>query len=628
MKTSSKNPKSIIDTSHMSKDKRDALELTENARDTAPPIPSYVSQLFMGEPDLYSLYPYPEQSKEDKEAGDQFLGKLRLVMDEYADPDEIDQSGEIPDTVIDQLRAIGAFGIKIPKEYGGLGLSQANYSRAAMLLGSRCGNITALLSAHQSIGLPQPLLQFGTEEQKRKYLPQVAAGAISAFALTETEAGSDPAKMSTTAVPVEDGESFLLNGEKLWCTNGTKAKYAIVMARTPAKRSLPGSRKRITAFIVDMDSPGVEVTHRCHFMGLRALYNGVIRFKDVKVPKENIVLAEGKGLKVALSTLNTGRLTLPAACAGLAKKCLEETRRWVNQRSQWGSRIGKHEAIAEKVARMAAHTFALESMVNMVAHLVDRKNVDIRMEAAMAKMWGTEVAWRIADDALQIRGGRGYETAQSQQERGERAVPVERFLRDARINTIFEGSSEIMRLFLAREALDPHLRKAGAVLDSRLPLWKRGIAAIKAGMFYALWYPARWLPELKDPPYQLYRPFEPYMRFVKKTSHRLARTLFHNMVRYGPALEKRQLTLSRIVEIGTELFVLTASVYHADRLIRKRNGPYKDPELEALVAYLYKDSTLNIQRLFNELSQNRDKETRTLNKQVLNEQLKELEKRP
>ena len=309
-------------------------------------------------------------------------------------------------------------------------------------------------------------------------------------------------------------------------------------------------------------------------MGLRALYNGVIRFKDVKVPKENIVLAEGKGLKVALSTLNTGRLTLPAACAGLAKKCLEETRRWVNQRSQWGSRIGKHEAIADKVARMAAHTFALESMVNMVAHLVDRKNVDIRMEAAMAKMWGTEVALRISDDALQIRGGRGYETAQSQRERGERAVPVERFLRDARINTIFKGSSEIMRLFLAREALDPHLRKAGAVLDSRLPLCKRGIAAIKVIMFYALWYPARWLPELKDPPYDLYRPFEPCMIFVKKTSHRLARTLFHNMVRYGPALEKRQLTLSRIVEIGTELFVLTASVYHADRLIRKPNGPY------------------------------------------------------
>lgn len=628
MKTKPKNQQSLIDTSHMSQAKRDSLELTENARDTTPNQPSFASQLFMGQPDLFSLYPFPEQKLDDLQAGEEFLSQLRHVLDQYADPDEIDRTGEIPDLVIDKLREIGAFGIKIPKQYGGLGLSQTNYSKAAMLLGSRCGNLTALLSAHQSIGLPQPLIQFGTNAQKKEYLPKVAAGAISAFALTETEAGSDPAKLSTSATPVEGGKAFLLNGEKLWCTNGVKAKYAIVMARTPAKRSLPGGRKRITAFIVDMESPGVEVTQRCHFMGLRALYNGVIRFTDVKVPRENIVLAEGKGLKVALTTLNTGRLTLPAACAGLAKKCLEETRRWVNQRSQWGSRIGKHEAIADKVARMAANTFALESMVLQVADMVDRKNVDIRLEAAMAKMWGTEAAWRIADDAMQIRGGRGYETAQSQHDRGERGVPIERFLRDARINTIFEGSSEIMRLFLAREALDPHLQKAGAVLDSRLPLWTRGIAAIKAGLFYAKWYPARWMPAFQDYPADLHPAYQPYMAYIRKTSNRLARTLFHNMVRFGPALEKKQLTLSRIVEIGTELFVLTSSILRADKLLHEDGSQYEEEELKAMTDYIYKDTKLKVQKLFRDLKSNSDKETRNLNKMVLNEKLKELEKRP
>lgn len=627
MKTTVDSPKSVIDTSKMSKDKRDALELTENARDAAPLKPSFASQLFMGKADLASLYPFPGQPDADKEAGDEFLKQLRHVLEEYADPDEIDRTGEIPDAVIKRLAEIGAFGIKIPKKYGGLGLSQTNYSRAAMLLGSYCGNLTALLSAHQSIGIPQPLIQFGTEAQKQKYLPEVAAGAISAFALTENDAGSDPAKLSTEATPVDGGKAFLLNGEKLWCTNGVKAKYAIVMARTPAKRALPGARKRITAFIVDMESPGVQVAHRCHFMGLRALYNGVIRFKDVKVPRENIVLAEGKGLKVALTTLNTGRLTLPAACSGLAKKCLEETRRWVATRSQWGSPIGKHEAIADKVARMAAHTFAMESMVAMVASMVDRKDVDIRLEAAMAKMWGTEAAWKIADEALQIRGGRGYETAQSQRERGERGVPIERFLRDARINTIFEGSSEIMRLFLAREALDPHLSQAGAVLDSRLPLWKRGFAALKAGCFYAIWYPARWIPSLQDPPANLDRRLKAHMDYVIKMSNRLGRTLFHAMARYGPALEKRQLTLSRIVEIGTELFVLTASVYHADALLKKGSGEYGKDELLHLTDYLAQDTKLKVRSNFDALKHNRDKETRSLARDVLEDKLKTLEAR-
>src|SRR5260370_11601227 len=250
------------------------------------------------------------------------------------------------------------------------------------------------------------------------------------------------------------------------------------MAKTPRKMVAGKPRDQITAFIVETDWPGVEVTHRCRFMGLKALYNGVIRFTNVRVPRENILLAEGKGLRVALTTLNTGRLTLPAACVGLAKRCLETTGRWAGERAQWGAPIGKHAAIADKIARMAANTFAMESMTLLAASAVDRdKHADVRLEAAMCKMWGSERAWEIVNDALQIRGGRGYETAASLTARSQVPVPLEPFLRDSRINTIFEGSSEIMRLFIAREALDPHLKVSAAVLNSKVPPARRLRAA-------------------------------------------------------------------------------------------------------------------------------------------------------
>jgi alkylation response protein AidB-like acyl-CoA dehydrogenase len=588
---------SVIDTSRMSPEQRAALELTESARESAAAERGFVGGLFMGRVHWDALHPFPTQRAEDRDQGDAFLERLGSFLRESVDPDEIDATGEIPDSVIEGLARLGAFGIKIPTEYGGLGLSQTNYCRAATMLGSYCGNLAALISAHQSIGVPQPLLMFGTEEQKRRFLPRVAGGEISAFALTETKVGSDPAKMETHAEPTEDGTHFVINGEKLWCTNGTKAGVIVVMARTPSK----DGRNQITAFIVDMDTPGVEVVRRCHFMGLRALYNGVICFHDVRVPRENILLAEGKGLRVALTTLNTGRLTLPAACTGLAKRCLQISREWAKERVQWGAPIGKHSAIADKIAQMAANVFAMESMTHFAASLVDRdKTTDIRLEAAMCKMWASERAWEIVDDTMQIRGGRGYETAASLAARGEKPIAVERMMRDARINMIFEGSSEIMRLFIAREALDPHLKIGGPVLNSKIPLSARCGAAARAAGYYARWYPGLYLPKGS--------PSLPHARYIGAAARRLARSLFHAMARWGPKLEKQQVLLGRFVDIGAELFAMAATSARAASL--------EDAAALQLARDFGQMARLRIDTLFGGISRNADRENYRLAQRV------------
>ncbi|MBA3833094.1 MAG: acyl-CoA dehydrogenase family protein [Chthoniobacterales bacterium] len=605
---------SVIDTSKMSAGKAAALDLAESSRDPLDDRGSFASNLFIGRYDFGRIYPWPEQSAEDIAAGEEFLTKLENYLRENVDADEIDRTGEIPQKNIDDLFAMGAFAIKIPKQYGGLGLSQVNYGRAAMLLGSWDANLTALVSAHQSIGVPQPLLLFGTEEQKQKYLPRVARHEISAFALTESHAGSDPATMSLRADPTPDGSAFILNGEKLWCTNGLKAGVLVVMAKTAPKIVNGKERKQITAFIVDVDTPGLAMPHRCHFMGLRALYNGVVTFKDVRVPRENIIAGEGKGLKVALTTLNTGRLTIPAACVGLSKRLLETCRKWASERVQWGAPIGQHSAIAGKIAEMAGNVFAMEAMTFLTSALVDRKESDLRIETAMCKMWATEMTWRIADEAMQVRGGRGYETAQSLAARGDEPIAVERFLRDCRINMIFEGSSEIMRLFIAREALDPHLKIGGAIFNTQLPRSTRLKAMFGSGSFYARWYPRQLrgggAGEIKG----LHDALREHVNDAARTSHRLARGLFHAMTRFGPQLDRQQLLLSRFVGIATELFAISATCSRAQSLI---DAGQPIEEILSLTNYFCRAAKLRIRDHFAGVSGNADQAGYQLTQELL-----------
>jgi hypothetical protein len=586
---------------------QEARKFAESARETTWRKPSFGKELFGGRLRLDLIHPRPTPDPAAVAQAEEFMTKLREFAATIDGP-QIEREARIPDEVLTGLADLGAFGMKIDRKYGGLGLSNLHYCQALTLLGSANPSVGALVSAHQSIGVPQPLKLAGTEDQKQRFLPRLAAGEVSAFYLTEPDVGSDPARMVATAEPLPDGSGYTLNGLKLWITNGTLATLLVVMARVPRSE---GHRGGITAFVVEGDAPGITVERRNDFMGLRGLENSVTRFHDVFVPVENRIGEEGQGFKIALTTLNTGRLSLPASCVGAAKWCLTVAREWANERVQMGRPIGQHEAIGKKVAYIAASTYGMESMLELSCLLADDDRNDIRIESALAKLYASELAWKLADELVQIRGGRGYETADSLAARGERPIAAEQLLRDLRINRIFEGATEIMHLLIARDAVDMHLSVAGDIIDPEAGVGRKAKAVARASGFYA-----RWLPTLLAGRGQLpgsygeFGPLGAHLRWAERRSRKLARATFRAMARWQGKLERKQVFLARLVEIGAELYAVTATCVRANAERKER------PEVVELADAFCRQARLRTEQHFRALWSNTDDLDRKLARKV------------
>ena len=582
--------------------------------------PSFVGTLFDGQPNFELVFPFPRQAEADKRSGDAVCANVAQFLHNHVDPDAIERTGNIPRDVLDGLAQLGCFGLKIPMEYGGLGLSLTNYNRVLQLVASVSPALGLILSAHQSVGVAQALILFGSEEQRRRYLPLLAQGKVSAFALTEPAAGSDPANMTTSAVLEEhdDGPYYRINGEKLWCSNGTIADYMTLMAKVDG---------RITAFIVPMKTAGVEVVQRCEFMGFRGLENAYLRLTDVRIPAENIIGRIGEGLKIALTTLNTGRISVAAMCLGMAKQVYEPTLSWAAARQQLGDQIGRHELNTHKLAHIATHLFASEAVVSFVAAYAERHDVDFRVESAVAKLVSSLYLQEILDRAMALRGGRGYEKAASLRQRaGETPFPMERLLRDGRLYVIVEGASEIMKLFISREVMAPHIKLALRWLLNT----KDGFPVIvgNLGKHYLPWYLRQVMPQA-TPVNRLAAPqLAAHLRYVETTSKRLARVLFQQLIRTLPEyvrrrsrfardgdaesfqeatldlindFARRQAGIVRFTEIGINLFMMTTVCSYAESF-----GERERPEARDLAHLFCLDARTRIEQRFRAIRNNHD----------------------
>jgi hypothetical protein len=497
-----------------------------------------------------------------------FLDRFRAAM-AGLDPDRVDREGDLPEPVLKTLADLGAFGIKIPARFGGLELTQHEYQQVAVLCGSLDASLTVLISAAQSIGVPEPLRLFGTEEQKARYLPRLAAGEISGFALTERGVGCDISKVETYAVRVKDQGTtvaYRLTGEKFFITNSAKrdgaflASMLVVIARIvdgPDELRDPNAPRYYGAFIVEPAWPGCSIT-RLHFEGVRGIYNGMPTFDNVRVPVENRLGSEEDGLRIALATLTVGRLTLPAACLGGLKQCLSVMRWWARTRVQWNKPIGEHTLIGEKLCRAAAYTLALEAVMTLCGAWANKKS-DLRLESAGAKILGSEWYWEVVNDLFQVRGGRGFMTVDSQRRTGEPAIPVMRMLRDARINLVWEGTSEILRVWMAREALAPYIERGLAFLQGP-PSTRVAAPFYFARMAARGMIPFRILGAAGE---ELRGAQGHWLRYIEAAARRLTRATLGATIRHRQQLHHKQLLLQSLVNESLSLLPMAATLWYA-----------------------------------------------------------------
>ncbi len=452
-----------------------SLAAAEASRDTKI-YSGFMSGLFEGvvRRHLFSSFSLSGMS----EAATDFVECLRSVLIEKVEPERIDRDAEIGEDIVAAFREIGAFGIKIPKAYGGLGLSQSEYHAVATLLGSHDASTTVLVSAHNSIGVAEPVKLVGDPEQKQRFLPRLARGEISGFALTEKDAGCDIWDIKSYAIPVQEHGKvvgYRVTADKLYTTNAPRrdnkflASLLIVIAqivKAPQDVHRPKEERQFGAFVVETGSPGCSCIG-LRFMGVRGIYNGQVHLRDVFVPVENRLGEEGKGLRRALESLTVGRLTLPAACLGVLKKCLWFARLRAQNRIQYDRPIGEHTDIGSKLVSMASRVLALEALVKITGIWADAKQ-DVRLESAAAKILATEWLLESLLDLFRLYGGRAFETPDSLRLRGEIPVPIERMIRDALINLIWEGTNGILNLWIGREGLDEYVKQGKAFLDMQV----------------------------------------------------------------------------------------------------------------------------------------------------------------
>jgi hypothetical protein len=549
---------------------------------------SFMAGLFMGNPNFNLLFP-PEEPVEDKEIGEEYCKKIEEFLKRHVDPDEIERIAKIPESVLKGMLDLGAFGMKIPKEYGGLGFSYTNYGRVLMLISSWSNILALTVAVPQSIGIAMPILLFGNEEQKKAFLPRVARKEISAFALTEPDTGSDAANIQTKAVLNALGTHFIVNGEKLWCTNGSLASLVTLVARVPAKRIFRDGKTEWvpmpegkgpeasvhTAFILDMSSPGVRIQQRCQFEGCRGIENAHMTFTDVHIPVQSVIGEIGKGLKYALTILNVGRaISIPALCLGMAKQAWQPTLDRANSRVTFQQPLSRRQTQRGRVGHMAADLFAMEALSWLVWRMADQHTYDIRMEAAIAKIACSERTIKFLKDVQIIFGGMGYEKADSKRVRGEPAFGIEQLVRDIEMSRIGEGATDILRPFVAREALNPHLEQARTYLEASENKRER----FREGVNLAQWYLPRYVDLWKRKPLpsrgemqhpKVRKPFT----YVERASRRLARAIFYILAIHREALRDDQGRQNRIESVGEDMLIIAATALWAEYQYRRDGNP-------------------------------------------------------
>jgi acyl-CoA dehydrogenase family protein 9 len=511
---------------------------------------SFMKSLFHGVIAEELIYPFPELSRDERDNTAMIVDSVKRFVESNVDPAKIDHDQVIPDGIIHGMKELGLFGMIIPQEHGGIGLSSSSYARIVQEVAGFDASLAVTLGAHQSIGL-KGILLFGTDAQKAEYLPKLASGEhVAAFALTEPSAGSDAAAIQTRAEPLADGSGYVLNGSKIWITNGGFADIFTVFARTSPPE---GGKPKITAFIVERGM-GVKNGPPEHKLGIRGSSTTEVYFEDVKVPKKNVLGEVGRGFKVAMEVLNSGRLGLAAGCVGGSKRLIKMAVERVQDRKAFGRPIGQFGLIQDKIAMMMADTFAIESMTYLTAGLVDGKVSDYSLESAICKVYGSETLWRVVNETLQIAAGIGY----------MQEYPYERALRDSRINLIFEGTNEILRCFVALSGMQgPGKELAEVVRAVREPIKGFGLlsdfAIRKARTTLRRERMTRAHPVLNKEAVI----FEEYTSELMKNVDKVLR-------KHGREIAEMQYTQKRVAEMAMELYAIASCLSRTTRAVEKR----------------------------------------------------------